>query len=68
MISNTCSQYYFIKETEAQAIDKGDKVRILCMSAYYEHKNLILIPEVAGDPGEVSEETRDALRALGYEQ
>ena len=31
-------------------------------------KDSLSIPEVSGEPGEISEETRDALRALGYEQ
>lgn len=47
IIQNTCGQQYFDQEGVAPFPAPDQKVRILCLSAYYPHKNLEIIPSVA---------------------
>lgn len=47
VVSNTCSQFYRNRQVEGRIPDKGEKIRLICLSAYYRGKNLEIIPEVA---------------------
>lgn len=47
VVSNTCSQFYRNKQIEGRIFKKGEKIRLICLSAYYRSKNLEIIPEVA---------------------
>lgn len=47
VIPNTCGQHYFIKGQVAPDFQKLKKIRLLCMSAYYTHKNLEIMPDIA---------------------
>lgn len=47
VVPNTCSQFYRSRQADARPPRDGQKVRLLCLSAYYRHKNLEIIPEVA---------------------
>ena len=46
VVKNTCGQHFFDMQMSPPELSKLQKVRILCMSAYYPHKNLEIIPEV----------------------
>ena len=47
VVSNTCSQFYRNRPVEGCIPKKGEKIRLICLSAYYRSKNLEIIPEVA---------------------
>jgi len=47
VIPNTCGQAYFLKNATPMCINNAAKIRLITMSAYYEHKDLGLIPEIA---------------------
>lgn len=47
VISNTCGQHYFLRDEQAPKLQELKKIRLLCMTAYYTHKNLEIIPEIA---------------------
>jgi glycosyltransferase involved in cell wall biosynthesis len=47
VISNTCSQFYRNRQVESRFPKHGEKVRLLCLSAYFPGKNLKILPEVA---------------------
>ncbi|MFW5983049.1 MAG: glycosyltransferase family 4 protein [bacterium] len=49
VVSNTCSSYYLqpiIKEQKLLPEKEKDEFRLLLFSAYYEHKNFEIIPEI----------------------
>jgi glycosyltransferase involved in cell wall biosynthesis len=47
VVPNTCGDGYFAVKSEMRRPGPGERLRIGCLSAYYVHKNLELIPEVA---------------------
>lgn len=47
VVPNTCSQFYRNRQVEVRIPKKGEKIRLICLSAYYRGKNLEIIPEVA---------------------
>ncbi len=47
VVPNNCAEHYLRCETIAEMPSSHDTVRILCLSAYYRHKNLEIIPAVA---------------------
>lgn len=47
VVPNTCSQFYRSRQADPRPPRDGQKVRLLCLSAYYRSKNLEIIPEVA---------------------
>lgn len=47
VVSNTCSQFYRIRQIESCIPEKGEKMRLICLSANFPGKNLKIIPEVA---------------------
>ncbi|MES2406655.1 MAG: glycosyltransferase [Pseudomonadota bacterium] len=47
VISNTCSQFYRNRQVEPRFPKHGERVRLLCLSAYFPGKNLKILPEVA---------------------
>ena len=47
IVQNTCGQEYIDSEGVASFPNRNQRVRILCLSAYYPHKNLQIIPSVA---------------------
>ncbi|MFK5950447.1 MAG: glycosyltransferase [Methylococcales bacterium] len=46
VVKNTCGQQFFDMQMSPPKLSELKKIRILCMSAYYPHKNLEIIPEV----------------------
>ncbi|MFK5892763.1 MAG: glycosyltransferase, partial [Pseudomonadota bacterium] len=47
VIQNTCGLHYLANDVEIPNMKNINTIRILCMSAYYSHKNLEIIPEIA---------------------
>lgn len=47
VISNTCSQFYRNRRVESHFPKNDEKIRLLCLSAYFPGKNLKILPEVA---------------------
>ena len=47
VVPNTCGEGYRKSRVRMRMPEKGEKVRILCLSAHYKHKNLEISPEVA---------------------
>lgn len=47
IVPNTCSQFYRNRQAKARLPRDGEKIRLLCLSAYYRSKNLEIMPEVA---------------------
>lgn len=60
VVSNSCGDKYFSESFSARMPQVGERVRILCLSAYYPHKNLELLPAVA-------RELRARKRGLDFE-
>lgn len=56
VVPNSCGIHYLQSGETRNFPSKDDKVRILCMSAYYRHKNLELIPAVAKELESISPE------------
>lgn len=47
IVRNTCSQFYRNRLATLRFPDKSEKIRLVCLTAYYRGKNLEIIPEVA---------------------
>lgn len=47
VISNTCSQFYRNKKVESNFPQDREKIRLLCLSAYFPGKNLKILPKIA---------------------
>ncbi len=47
VVPNNCADHYLECETVAAIPPIREAIKVLCLSAYYKHKNLELIPEVA---------------------
>lgn len=47
VVPNSCASHYLSSEAIGEGPSSDGKVRILCMSAYYRHKNLEIVPDVA---------------------
>ena len=47
IIPNNCGEHYMKIEADIRIPKPGEKVRLLCLSSYYKHKNLEIIPKVA---------------------
>lgn len=47
VVPNNCASHYLQVEATAKIPSPQDPLRVLCLSAYYRHKNLEIIPAVA---------------------
>lgn len=47
VVPNSCGSHYLAAQGEIRIPVEGERIRILCMSADYPHKNLAIIPFVA---------------------
>ena len=47
VVPNTCSQFYRGRQVTAHIPKKGERLRLICLSAYFPGKNLEIIPEIA---------------------
>lgn len=47
IVPNSCASHYLQSETACESQPREHSLKILCLSAYYRHKNLEIIPDVA---------------------
>jgi glycosyltransferase involved in cell wall biosynthesis len=47
IVPNNCASHYLYRSTIPKIPSSHDELRILCLSAYYRHKNLEMVPAVA---------------------
>lgn len=47
IVPNGCAGHYLLEDEITQFPDNNDKLRVLCLSAYYKHKNIEIIPQIA---------------------
>ena len=47
VVPNSCANHYLQSEAACELVPRGNPLKILCLSAYYRHKNLEIIPDVA---------------------
>lgn len=48
IVPNNCGLHY-VNSNQICHFPNGERIRILCLSAYYLHKNMEIIPDVAGE-------------------
>ncbi len=58
IVQNSCASHYLSTEVHEGIPPSDARLRILCLSAYYRHKNLELVPVVARELAELSKNLR----------
>jgi len=54
VVPNSCGRQYLTEERHVSSLPAGSRVKILCLSSYYPHKNLEIIPHVAKQIQEIA--------------
>lgn len=68
IVQNSCASHYLSNEVPVRIPSADTSLRILCLSAYYRHKNLELVPVVARELAELSPNLRfEFVMTLGAE-